>query len=129
MIQNDIAFSKAEDKISQYASEYISFQSHSYDMHKAGGTIGHGGVISAMSEQEIIDDLSKAQEIVQNSEAFAYPFGDVTDEGQAAVKETDILCAFTTNYGKVKVGDDLTYLSRIRVIGEASLSNFIASIN
>ncbi|MCD7807728.1 MAG: DUF5011 domain-containing protein [Erysipelotrichaceae bacterium] len=121
--------SKAEDKIVQYASEYVSFQSHSYDMHKAGGTIGHGGIISAMSEQEIIDDLLKAMDIVQNTEAFAYPYGDVTDASQTAVEKTDILCAFTTNYGKVKVGDDLTYLSRVRVIGEASLSSFIASIN
>lgn len=121
--------SKADDKISQYASEYISFQSHSYDMHKAGGTIGHGGIISAMSEQEIIDDLLQAIEIVQNSEAFAYPYGDVTEDGQAAVEETNILCAFTTNYGKVKVGDDLSYLSRIRVIGDASLSSFVASID
>ncbi len=121
--------SKVEDKITQYASEYISFQSHSYDMHKAGGTIGHGGIISAMSEQEIIDDLLKAMDIVQNTEAFAYPYGDVTDVAQAAVEKIDILCAFNTNYGKVRVGDDLTYLSRVRVIGEASLSSFIASID
>jgi len=116
------------EKVKQYASEYISFQSHSYDMHKGGGNIGHGGIISALTKQQIVDDLKKSHEMAQNSEAFAYPFGDVTDIAKKAVKESEILCAFTTHYGKVKKGADRTYLPRVRVLGDNSLKGYIQSL-
>lgn len=117
-----------QKKITNYASEYITYQSHSYNMHHGGGNIGHGGVISAMTQQQILDDLTKNQTIVQNSEAFAYPYGDVTEDGKKAVTASKTLCAFTTQYGKVKQGMDLSELPRVRVLGNASLKSFIASI-
>lgn len=45
-----IASKNGEEKVKKYASEYISFQSHSYNMHIGGGTIGHGGIISALTK-------------------------------------------------------------------------------
>ena len=124
-----IASKDGESKVKEYASEYISFQSHSYDLHKAGGNIGHGGIISALNVEQIKEDLIKAQNIVQNQEAFAYPYGDITENGKNAVKEANILCGFTTEYGKVKKGADLTELPRVRVLGEASLQSYIISIS
>lgn len=115
-------------KVKQYASEYISFQSHSYDMHKAGGNIGHGGIISALTKQQILDDLKKSYDMAQNSEAFAYPFGDVTDIAKEAIQESETICAFTTHYGKVKKGADVTYLPRVRVMGDNSLKGYINSL-
>lgn len=64
-------------------------------MHKPGGNVGHGGIISAMSRADIAADLKHAQEIAGGTQAFAYPFGDVTDDGRAAVRDAGILCAFT----------------------------------
>lgn len=116
------------NKVKQYASEYVSFQSHSYDMHKAGGNIGHGGIISALTKQQILDDLKKSFDMAQNSDAFAYPFGDVTETAKEAVKESKIICAFTTQYGKVKKGTDLTCLPRVRVLGNNSLKGYINSL-
>lgn len=123
-----IASKNGEDIVKKYASAYISFQSHSYNMHIGGGTIGHGGIISALTKDEIKDDLRKAQGIVQNTEAFAYPYGDVTEDAKQAVKDVGILCSFSTIYGKVYKGDDSTALKRVRVLGDASLESFIASI-
>ena len=97
-------------------------------MHRGGGNIGHGGIISVMSKDEIINDLKKSQMIVQNSEAFAYPYGDITDTARQAVKETEIICAFTTQYGKVTKGADLAALPRVRVVGDNSLESYIESI-
>lgn len=124
-----IASKNGEDKVKKNASEYISFQSHSYNLHKGGGNIGHGGIISALSYNEIKEDLLKAQTIVQNTEAFAYPYGDMTADGQKAVKDTNILCAFSTQYGRVHPGDDFTQLKRVRVLGDASLQSYISTIN
>lgn len=123
-----IVSQNGKEKVKKYASEYITFQSHSYDMHKGGGNIGHGGIISALNMEQIKEDLLKAQNIVENTEAFAYPYEDVTVQGQQAIQEAEILCAFTTEYGKVKKGQDPTKLPRVRVLGESSLQSYIASL-
>lgn len=123
-----IASKDGEQKVKEYASEYISFQSHSYNMHRAGGNIGHGGVISAMKKDEIVTDLKKAQAIVENSEALVYPYGDITEDAKKAVKETGILCAFTTQYGRIKKETDLTCALRVRVSGGHTLKAYIAAI-
>ena len=98
-------------------------------MHKPGGNVGHGGIISAMSRADIAADLKHAQEIAGGTQAFAYPFGDVTDDGRAAVRDTGILCAFTMQNSWAHVGDDITALPRVRISGEYSLDSFIALAN
>ena len=120
--------SDASEKISTYASEYVTFQSHSFDMHRAGGNVGHGGVISALREEEIVEDLLKAKEVVHNGEAFAYPFGDNTETAHQAVLKADILCSFTTQYGKVQKGADCSHLPRVRVVGNLDVAGFRGSL-
>lgn len=107
------------------ASAYVSYQSHSYSMHQGGGSVGHGGLISALTKDEIVADLKKAQEQCGTTEAFAYPFGDVTEDGKAAVKEAGILCAFTTVNGWARIGDDCSELPRVRINGSVSLDSYI----
>lgn len=119
----------ARQKIIDHRSPYISFQSHGYDLHKPGGSIGHGGVISALTKDEIVADLKQAQEVLGTTEAFAYPFGDVTDDARQAVDEADILCAFTTKNSWAHVGDDVRSLPRVRMSGGTSLEGFIGSIS
>lgn len=124
-----IAKDQGKAKVKKYASEYISYQSHSYGMHTGGGNQGHGGIIYAMTKDEIVSDLKKSQKIVQNKEAFAYPYGDVSEDGKSAVKEAGFLCAFTTHYGKCKKGDNPYALTRVRVCGDYSLTQFKSLVN
>ena len=119
----------AAQKVVDHRSPYVSFQSHSYGLHQAGGTIGHGGLISALTKDQIAEDLTHAQEILGTTEAFAYPFGDVTADGQQAVREVGILCAFTTQNSWAHVGDDVTALPRVRISGEYELAGFVALVN
>ena len=119
----------ASQKVIEHRSPYVSFQSHSYNMHQAGGTVGHGGLISALTKDQIVEDLTRAQEVVGATEAFAYPFGDVTDDGRAAVAEAGILCAFTTENAWAHVGDDVTALPRVRISGEYELAGYVALVN
>ncbi|MBT1177803.1 polysaccharide deacetylase family protein [Bifidobacterium callimiconis] len=118
----------AAQKVTANANEFVQFQSHSYDMHRAGGTVGHGGRISAMTHDEIVDDLTRSAQIVGANQAFAYPFGDTTDDAKAAVRDAGFLCAFTTTYGRAKTGDDPMALPRVRVSAEESLASFEASV-
>ena len=119
----------AAQKVIDHRSAYVSFQSHSYGLHQAGGTVGHGGLISALTKDQIVEDLKKAQDIVGATEAFAYPFGDVTEDGKAAVDEAEILCAFTTQNSWAHVGDDVRALPRVRISGEYELAGFESLVN
>ena len=110
-------------------AKHINFQSHSYNMHRPGGTIGHGGVFTALSQEEGVEDLKKSIDMLGSGEAFAYPFGDYTDTCEAAVEEAGFLCAFTTEYGKVHPGDDPYLLPRIRVNGGCTPEEFARDIS
>lgn len=119
----------AESRIKANPSRYLSYESHSYDMHRGGGHIGLGGIISAMSLEQIQADLAKEIDIIKSRDAFAYPYGDTTNDARQAIRNLDILCSFTTAHGRVKPGDDPTKLSRVRVHGNYNLDGFIWSIS
>lgn len=113
-----------EKKVKKYASEYMTFQSHSYNMHRGGGNIGHGGIFPVMSHDDAVADLQKSIEIGGNGDAFAYPYGDYNDSCVQAVKDAGFKCAVTTEYGRAKVGDDPLLLPRVRMSMGQSLESF-----
>lgn len=123
-----IGVNEGERKLMNYHSSYVNYQNHSYDMHHGGGTIGHGGIISAMTKKEIIADLQKNMNLTGTDDAFAYPYGDVTDDAETALREVEILCSFTTENRKIHIGDSFTRLPRVRVQGTASLTEYIAGL-
>lgn len=98
-------------------------------MHRGGGTIGLGGIISAMSKDEIVQDLQASFSVVHSSEVLAYPYGDNTEDAREAVREVGLQCAFTTQYGRVHVGDDYTQLDRIRISGDTIFDGFVYSVS
>lgn len=113
-----------EKKVKKYASEYMTFQSHSYNMHRGGGNIGHGGIFPVMEHDEAVADLQKSIEIGGNGDAFAYPYGDYNDNCVEAVKDAGFKCAVTTEYGRAKPGDNPLLLPRIRMSKGQSLESF-----
>ncbi|OZG60659.1 polysaccharide deacetylase [Bifidobacterium lemurum] len=125
IIAND---GNAPQRMKDYATPYLEYQSHSYAMHQAGGNVGHGGRISAMTKQEIIDDLKQSAAVTGALDALAYPFGDTTPDAIEAVREAGVLCAFTTQYGWANIGDDPMVLDRVRIQGTGSLETFIGAI-
>lgn len=117
--------SDIQDKLSNYASPYVDFQSHSYDLHRAGTSgKGHGGRIYDLTSDEVAEDLKQSADILKTSDAFAYPFGDVSDAAPAGVEQAGFLLAFTTQYGQVHPGDDPMQLKRMRVFGTYELGSF-----
>ena len=112
-----------------YASDYLTFESHSHKMHQGGGSIGHGGIYTAMTREEVLADLEKSFEICGNKDAFAYPFGDYTEEGCSTLEEAGLLCAVTTENAKCYPGDNPYLLPRVRMLGSQTLEEFISAIN
>ncbi len=109
-------------------NRYVEFESHSYGMHQAGGTSGHGGIMTAMTTEQILEDLQKEAAELQANNAFAYPFGDVPDAGVEAVRQAGIACAFTTVNGWAKIGDDPAKLPRVRINAGIDINSYAASI-
>ena len=105
--------------------EYVQLQSHSYDMHRGGGSIGHGGVFTALSYEDGMADLKKSVEILGNGQAFAYPFGDYTDLCRQVVADAGFLAAVTTVSGQVYPGADPYLLPRVRVSLDTNLEAFV----
>lgn len=124
-----ITKNSGESNVAKYSSKYLNFQSHSHNMHRAGGSIGHGGIFTALSVEKAKADLKTSIEICDSSNAFAYPFGDYTDSCRQAVEEVGFLCAVTTIYGKAYPGDDPLLLPRVRMFDGQSLNNFIKVIS
>ncbi len=116
------------NKVETYASPYVSYQSHTHDMHKPGGNIGRGGIFTAMPEDAAVADLKTSIEIAGNGEALAYPFGDYNDTSVQATQNAGFLCAVTTEAGRVYPGNDPYRLPRVRISEGQSLSSFISSV-
>lgn len=118
----------SRDMLYGYSSDYLTFESHSYQMHQGGGNIGHGGIYTAMSKEEVLSDLQKSFDICGNKNAFAYPFGDYTEEGCSTLEEAGLLCAVTTENAKAFPGDNPYLLPRVRMLGTQTLDEFISAI-
>lgn len=123
-----ITSNDGENKVKEYQSDFVTFQSHSDNMHRAGGNIGHGGIFTAMSHEDAVADLKKSIQICGNGDAFAYPYGDYTDDCRAAVEDAGFTCAVTTENRRAEVGDDPLLLPRVRMSRGQSLESFIALV-
>lgn len=119
-----ITSSGGKSKIAAYSSEYVTYESHSHNMHRGGGSIGHGGIFPAMSREDALEDLRTSVEICGNGDAFAYPYGDYTEACCEIVEAAGFLCAVTTEYGKAKPGMDPYKLPRVRMMNDQSMDDF-----
>ena len=123
-----ITSNDGENKIAGYQSDYVTYQSHSDNMHRPGGNIGHGGIFTALSYDEALADLQKSIEICGSSDAFAYPYGDYNDSCRQVVEDAGFLCAVTTQAGKAYPGDNPMLLPRVRMSLGQSLDQFISMV-
>lgn len=123
-----ITSKNGKSKVEEYESDYVTFQSHSHDMHRAGGNIGHGGIFPVMSHDDAVSDLQTSIDICKHGEAFAYPYGDYTDSCVEAVDDAGFLCAVTTEFGRAYPGDNPLLLPRVRMTRGQSLESFISMV-
>lgn len=119
----------AKEKVFSHASQYVEYQSHSYAMHQAGSNVGRGGRIHACTYDEIKADQLQAVELIGNSQAYAYPFGDNNETAHQALKDAGVICAFTIENTMVKAGDNPMALPRVRINGTYSFETFCAMVS
>ena len=86
---------RAENK-----QDYIDYQSHSYDMHKAGEK--GRGVMLSWSYEKIKEDLELSSQVLGGANIFCYPFGQYNETDKKALKGAGYNLAFTTQGRKSK---------------------------
>lgn len=117
------------NKLEKYKDSTINFESHTNNMHRGGGNIGHGGIFPALSLEEGITDLKTSiDKLGGNSGALAYPYGDCTKRTKQAAEQAGFKVAFTTVNKKIKPGMDKYELPRVRMYKEITLNGFVNSI-
>lgn len=112
--------------VAQNKENNISYQSHSYDMHKGGGN--GKGVMLSWSYEKMVEDLKTSQEVLGGANIFCYPFGQYNELDIKALKDTGFKLAFTTQGGRVKKGASKYELPRVRISGTTSLESFIKKV-
>lgn len=112
---------RAEDKQAN-----ISYQSHSYDMHK-GGANGKGVMLS-WDYDKMKKDVELSSEVLGGANIFCYPFGQYNEQCFKVLKDAGYKLAFTTEGGRVKVGDSKYKLPRVRISGNTSISAFAKKV-
>ena len=113
------------EKVSTYMSEYVSFQSHTYDLHRDGNTNkGKGGKIWDLDQASLEQDCNQAIAQLHDAQSLAYPYGDCPDFAPAALEDCGYLCAFTVQNDQVHKGDNPYKLPRVRMFGSSALEGF-----
>ena len=108
---------RANDK-----QDYVSYQSHSYDMHKAGSN--GKGVMLSWDYDKIKDDILLSRDVLGGANIFCYPFGQYNDLDIKVLKENGYKLAFTTKGGRVKKGSSKYELPRVRISGNTGIEEF-----
>lgn len=123
-----ITSKKGDEKVVEYASRYLIFQSHTHDLHRPGGVRGYKGIFPVIGIEEGVADLNISAQICGSRDAFAYPYGTYSESARAILEEADFMCAVTTQPGKVYPGDDPLRLQRQRMMMGQSLETFQSKV-
>ena len=112
---------RAENK-----EQNISYQSHSYDMHKAGSN-GKGAMLS-LSDAKIKEDLELSSQSLGGATIFCYPFGHYNENCFKVLKDSGFKLAFTVEGGRVTKKANKYKLPRVRISGNTSMSAFMKKV-
>jgi uncharacterized repeat protein (TIGR02543 family) len=116
-----IANKLTKARVKKYSSEFVSLQSHTWDMHD-----GSGGksLLQTLPLEQAVTDLTSASAILGTSDALAYPYGYYDEAAVLACKVAGVRMAFGTSGGKVYPGMDPLRLPRIRISSTQSAEAF-----
>ena len=108
-------------------SEYLTFESHTYDMHRPSD-IANGGRILGATSEEIAADVASSTELIGSHRVYCYPFGHINESAKAALRENGVQLGFTVVFGRDYPLMDPLELPRQRMSQGEPLSYFIARV-
>lgn len=113
--------------INNYRSDYLTIQSHTYDMHKYG-SCGRGQLVCANYE-EAKTDLKKSLDIIGNNTSFCYPFYSYDDEAIQAIKDLGFKIAFAGGNRKATRNSNKYIIPRYPIHADITLEEFKKIVN
>ncbi len=104
---------------------YLEFQSHTNNLHvrKCKDTKWDGAVMCTDYET-IYKDIQTSVNKIGSSYVFAYPFGHYNDDTIQALKDNNVVLAFTINSGRVTKGANKYKLKRVRISKDTSIEKY-----
>lgn len=113
--------------INNYRSDYLTIQSHTYDMHKYG-SCGRGQLVCANYE-EAKTDLKKSLDIIGNNTSFCYPFYSYDEEAIQAIKDLGFKIAFAGGNRKATRNSNKYIIPRYPIHADITLEEFKKIVN
>lgn len=105
-------------KYDDFKTDYLDVQSHTYQMHTLNECPDYGaqgGGILCLSEEHILNDLSKASELLNGSKILAYPFFEYNNYAISLVKKAGYTMAFKGGYLKAYPGENKYVIPRYTI--------------
>lgn len=117
--------------ISNYQSEYLDVESHTYDMHNEGFCSGvtRGARMLCSSYDVALADLKKSIDITGSNNAFCYPFYVYDDEAIKVVQDAGFKVAFAGGSRKATRISNKYAIPRYPIYSSISLDTFINYIS
>lgn len=117
--------------ISNYQSEYLDVESHSYDMHEGNycNGVSRGSKMLCLSHEKVLEDLKKSIEITKSKTSFCFPLYAYNESTINAVKESGFSIAFVGGGRKASRNDDKFKIPRFPIQKSTSLEQFVNMIN
>ena len=102
--------------------------SHSFLMHQGGDCPDNKGRLTCIDYETGVEDTRMSFEYVGGGFAYCYPFGHYNDHTIKILKDANTKLAFTTEYGKIKPGDNLYALPRIRISTNDNIEAYMSKL-
>lgn len=113
-----------------YFSDYLEIHSHGWNLHNLNGcNIGRGGGILCLEKKELLEDLKKSRESLNNSKYFCYPFYEYNEYAINALKQAGFTMAFTGGNSRAKVGVDKYKVPRYVIYSDTTVEKLEKIIN
>ena len=112
----------------EFASPYLDVQSHTYLLHYEA-KCGHRSKVNCVSYDELLNDLNKSIEIVNDTTSFCFPFYESTDMSIKAVQEAGFDIAFVGGSRKASRNDNKYLIPRYPIQDYMTLENFKQIVN
>jgi len=101
--------------------DVFAYGSHTYNLHDL---VGNKGKMLLIPYHEVVQDLQRSITNIQNTKAFAYPFGQYNANIINAVKETGFTMAFSTKFGYNNPYDDVYQIKRLSSNQQTTFEQF-----
>lgn len=113
-----------------FKSDYMELASHTHNLHTPGVCAGgQGSPLKCLDKTKLVTDLKISRQLLNNTEAFCFPFYEYNDYGISALQEAGFKMAFIGGYRKATRGVNLYKIPRIPLNRYTSVSQYANYIN